>query len=434
MSISRESLANTWGAGIQYYLQYRKEIYVAPGSIRAIRSPRVLTFLLRLVDSADVKKVKGLETELALELGTKSCRISTYYGEVVFEVPLPKSLWGYIPATTVPRKRRLCLMLGYTTRMTPVYCHLDGNEIAPILFAGKTGAGKTEALKLIVWELADQNIPEDLQFVIYDPKGKFKLLERLPHLAMPILRTPQGGLLAGQWLVDQLHARMAGQQPNQPRYVFIIDEVIDLIQHNEELAAFVLGDLARLGREFAIHTIYATQRPDRKHLDKLTAANIGLRIVGRVPDPVEASVACGRGGTGVHLLQGAGDMLMLPSGDEAYRIQIALVPDAALEALPKMDAPPPMPELVDKVNPLSDFYVDPTVPFKPVELAVALTDVGIGKLKTALHLGQDRATELRQEWAMPTLQVLKELGYGICKEEEYVESIKGPNNSQNTDN
>jgi S-DNA-T family DNA segregation ATPase FtsK/SpoIIIE len=178
----------------------------------------------------------------------------------------------------------------------------------------------------MVWQLALQNDPEDLKFILFDPKrDKFSVFSRLPHLIMPVLHTARRSFSALGWLMKELDRRLK-EEESTPAIVFVVDELIELMRVDERIAGGALGRLAQLGRERGIHLILATQRPDRRYMDRLAAANLGLRLVGRVADAVEANVACGIGGTGAHKLCDAGDFLGIVSGS-VQRIAIALVSD-----------------------------------------------------------------------------------------------------------
>jgi len=202
---------------------------------------------------------------------------------------------------------------------------------------------------------------------------------------------------------------------SHPSIIFVVDELIEMLRVDETIAGGSLGRLAQLGRERGIHLILATQRPDRKYMDRLAAANLGLRLVGHVADAVEANVACGVGGTGAQKLCGAGDFLGIVSGS-VQRLAIALVSNKDLEKLPATEGPPKMPYVkeVDLSRMIGEGGKDEVI-FSHHEYAMALTGIGIGRLKQRLKIGQPRATRLRQDWAEPVLAEVDKLGYVVGK-------------------
>lgn len=413
---TRRQLVDSWARSVTYSLEHDNDIPIQRvKGIQVIGGPRLLTFSLSLQSPKDLKKILGLEEELALRMGADSCRVSRYLGQIVVEVPLPRSLWSTLDASSLTLGKGLWLSLGKTSRGTPVKCKLDTPCIAPVLVAGRTGSGKTEALRLIIWQLALQNDPEDLKFILFDPKrSRLGVFSRLPHLAMPVLQSSQQAFNALKWLMTELNRRLTSGETH-PNIIFVVDELIEMLGVGEQVTGGALGRLSQLGRERGIHLILATQRPDRRHMDRLSAANLGLRLVGQVADAVEAQVACGVGGSGAHKLCGQGDFLGVVSGS-VQRLAIALVSDKDLAKLPATEEPPKMPHIKD-VD-LEGMVGEPRVngkEFTHAEYATALTGSGISKLKQLLRIGQPRATRLRQVWAEPVLDELDKLGYSVGK-------------------
>ena len=413
---TRRQLADAWARSVTYSLENDNEIPIQRvKGVKVIGSPRLLTFVISLKSPKDLSATLKLEEEMALRMGAVSCRISRQCGEVVIEAPLPKSLWNTLNAKSLTLGKGLWMSLGKTSRGTPVRCKLDTPCIAPVLVAGRTGSGKTETLRLMIWQLALQNDPEDLKFILFDPKrSRFAAFSRLPHLAMPVLHSSRQSFSALRWLMVEMNRRLKSGETH-PNIIFIVDELIEMLRVDESIAGGSLGRLAQLGRERGIHLILATQRPDRRYMDRLSAANLGLRLVGQVADPTEANVACGVGGSGAHKLCGAGDFLGVVSGS-IQRIAIALVSDEDLRKLPSMEEPPKMPHIgeVDLAGMIDEQCKNGSV-FTPAEYAASLSGVGISKLKQMLRIGQPRATRLRQSWALPVLSELEKLGYTVGK-------------------
>jgi len=430
---AKQELVQRWGALLCHYLENEKEVllqradYWSPPVVEAFASFRLVSFGVILHKVEDLTAVLRCADEVAMYLDARACRAFRHYGQVVFELPLPQQLVTSLAADQLRLAQGLSVHLGYTPRMTPVSFRIDGPNIAPILLAGKTGAGKTEALRTILWVLFQQNTPEQMQVVVYDPKSKFKMLENSAHLALPVLHDYRDCVVAMGWLLGQLHEREKlgpEEAAAMPRLIFAVDELIDLMVPDvEKLVVDGLGTLARLGREFGIHMILGTQRPDRKYMDRLSAANIGLRLVGRVSDTTEATAACGTGGTHAEDLEGGGDMLAILGGS-ITRMQVAMVAEGGWDQLLCADTPPVMPQ---QQRQLMQYLkggggqitqVPAMAPFVPTEIAHSLTDVGIRRLMQRCHMGQDRATVLRKDWGLEILEALKGLGYKVVRQED----------------
>ena len=425
-AFTRKDLAQKWGTRLVWYLENKREIllarkgYGAPPEIRPTGSCRLMTFAVKLKDSADQKKVFGMEEEIALELGARLCTIRRHYGEILFVLPLPPYLWTFIDSDKLPIRDGTWVCAGYAADMQPVFMDIAGNSICPMLVAGRTGSGKTEFLKLVVSTIVQQQTPDQLKLIIQDPKFKFEAIQYLPHLQMPILRTRQESAIGIGWALREMNIRLNDKLRRRQRIVLIFDELIDVIGNDVNSdVSLGLGELARLGREMNINIIFASQRPDRNFLDALTAANIGIRVVGKVTDAPEATVACGMGGTPARNLEGKGDMITVLHGEVLTRFQSGMVSERRFAGLPRMETLPEMPDNVgsileemgmragtsSKIIQVPEFTVD--------ELAMGLTGMGIVRLKQTLGMGQPRATRLRQEWALPLLDKLHSLGYTL---------------------
>ena len=428
--MNREALARVWGNKICKYLIDDKGVPIASKNwspqLRAIPSSYLITFSFKLAKPRDLNRVLRMGDELALFLGARNCRLVRHYGNVLAEFPMPARMWHHIDATTLKRAGGMTVSLGMTTLQTPVTCRVNSDSIAPILVTGRAGAGKTETIRLILWQLMTQNAPtleqdpiNAVNLLIFDPKGKFRAIDRSPHLVYPICRTREQGVQALGWLLKQLHERVETGIVH-PKVIFAIDELI-ILMGDDDLIGDGVGRLAALGREYGIHLIMGTQRPDRKHMDRLTAANIGLRLVGKSADTTESRVACGMGGCNAHLLNGCGDFLAVVKG-MTHRLQVGLVPEQTIAELPLVDEPPEVPEGVYDLRVMLGLRTVEQreierAPYSPEEIALALTNVGIGQLKRALGMGQPRATRLRNMWAKPIMDKLDQLGYRIARKE-----------------
>lgn len=409
----RKELARRWMYQLSNSLVQTHEVLL-DRPVRALLGPRVATFCTGLYTSRDLGKTLGLGEELALELGAESCRISRSYGDIVFEIPFPRGLRNSLGVESIEQKGDMWLSLGLSTHLQRVSCNICSPSVAPILVAGRTGAGKTEALKLMLWELATNNSPEDIRFVVYDPKYKFEAFANSTHLALPILRNKDDLHLGMVWLLQELNRRMEHNY-SSPVILLLIDELLEIVSYDEEAIDAGLGRLASIGRELKMLQVVATQRPDTKSLGVVGSANIGFRLVGRVSNTTEATMATGIGGTGAHLLGNRGDMLAV-QGSDVHRLQTALLTPDKLDSLGKGE----LNISLDRYDPgelyslagLDSIELKPE--FTPEEVAIGLTDIGILKLRERLHMGQNRATRLR-EFSKGIIEELGKLGREIVE-------------------
>jgi len=399
-SSSRKQIAHRWGNMLGRELTQTYEIGVHT-PIRFVLAPRLVVYIVRLQDTRSLDKVLKLGEKLAMLMGAESCRVSRRRGDITFEVSLPKNEWRYINYSHIKEqvKSGMWLTLGVSTTGMPVYCKVTSPRIAPILVAGRTGAGKTEVIKLAIHELLEHNSPDKLKMVVYDPKYKLEQFHRAPHMLMPPLVDTQDTLDGLAWLMYQMNGRMASRDFPY-RIVMVVDELLKMMSIDEKAIGATLGELASVGRECGIHMILATQRPDRKHMGAIGKANIGFRLVGETSNTTEATLAAGIGGSGANLLQGRGDFIAALD-DSLVRLQAAMIDNVVPYTgdLPLM--PKSVGSLVDALSSESQYT--------PQQVAAGMT-MGIMKLKSHLSIGQDRATRIRQ-YAVDIVEELGELGY-----------------------
>jgi S-DNA-T family DNA segregation ATPase FtsK/SpoIIIE len=180
------------------------------------------------------------------------------------------------------------------------------------LIAGTTGSGKTNVQRLIVYDLALQNAPADVQFLLIDTRKRgsgWAPFAGLPHLAHPIITDDVTAARALGWATAEIDRR-AAERRNTPRVFIGIDEAQALLEQEALIRPIV--DIAGTGREFGVHLIAATQNPTAKQLGDITLKrNLSARLVGKVDGATAAHVATGQEGTEAHKLTGAGDMLLV---------------------------------------------------------------------------------------------------------------------------
>jgi len=276
-------------------------------------TPRWVQFMVE--PSANVKssRVESLSREIAEALGATSARITTQGNAVRIEVPrsdpqplclLP--LLARIPPSRIPFGTAT---LGLADDGAPLLVRLPSPEVAHVLVAGVTGAGKTALLQTIVMSLSLTTHRRQLQFVLIDPKGRsFEPLAGLPHLLRPIVTEPDQAVQALGDLVNLMEQRDRSRVTD-PRVIVAIDELADLVQTGGPAILEGLGRLVQRGREAGIHVIGATQNTSSSILGPLVKANFPVRLVGRVVSAEDARVAAGVGGTGAEKLTGRGDFV-----------------------------------------------------------------------------------------------------------------------------
>ncbi|MBI2673986.1 MAG: DNA translocase FtsK 4TM domain-containing protein [Candidatus Zambryskibacteria bacterium] len=335
--------------------------------------PSVTRYALKPAEGVKLSKILSLQNNLELALAAHPVRI---------EAPIPgKSLVGI----EVPNTLKSIIGLGslisdeqYSRSNLPLLISL-GRDISGhshfanlarmphLLLAGATGAGKSVTIHAIVTSLLFRNPPENLKFIMIDPKRvELTMYNNIPHLLTPVITDPKKAILALKWVakemerrydmleknkvrdIDSYHQNTKNDEP-MPFIVIIIDELADLMQsYPRELEAAVVR-LAQMSRAVGIHLILSTQRPSVNIITGLIKANIPARIALQVSSQIDSRTILDT--SGAEKLLGSGDMLFL-SGEmsKPLRIQSAYISEKEVKAVTKYLADTYADELQDEIN------------------------------------------------------------------------------------
>jgi S-DNA-T family DNA segregation ATPase FtsK/SpoIIIE len=311
-------------------------------------TPRWIRFQVLPMIDTKISKIKGLNEELAAALNAPNCRVSRRGAAVNIEVPRDDPM----PVQLLPLYRQIdeaegsippvTAVLGLAEDGAPLLIRLPSPDVAHILVAGTTGAGKTVLMQTMILSLAMANPAPSpfqegevagggLRLVLVDPKGyAFGVFQGLPHLARDVIRETDEAVETFQSLVHLMERQgdqagtargngngsvLSGQPRAIPvRVVVVIDELADLLMLGGKEIQWALTRLTQRGREAGIHIIAATQKPSAEVLGPLIKANFPVRLVGRVTCASDARTAAGWSGTGAERLMGRGDFLAVAEG------------------------------------------------------------------------------------------------------------------------
>ena len=302
-----------------------------------------------------VSKIANLADDLALALAAKSVRVQApipgtpYVG---IEVPNTQkvlvSLRDVMESAEYRRiKSPLRVGLGQDVAGNAVVADLA--KMPHLLVAGATGSGKSVCVNAIIACLLLQNPPDQLRFVMVDPKRvELTGYNGIPHLAVPVVVDMDKVVGTLQWALREMERRyqMFAQigsrniisynqavealgQPALPYIVIIIDELADLMMTAPEDTEKGLARLAQMARATGMHMIIATQRPSVDVVTGLIKANFPARIAFAVSSSIDSRVVLDT--VGAERLLGAGDMLFQkPDAPSPMRMQGCYVSDDEL--------------------------------------------------------------------------------------------------------
>lgn len=335
--------------------------------------PTVTRYALKPAEGVRVAKIAGLQSDLELALSASPIRI---------EAPIPgKALVGI----EVPNISKATIGLAsllkspeYTDSPKPLQVALGRDitgkahfaDIAKMphgLIAGTTGSGKSVTIHTMVTSLLFRNSPEQLRFIMVDPKRvELTLYNDIPHLLTPVITDAKKAILALKWAIKEMERRYDVLQAEKvrdigsyhsniynpakekfekdgepaededtlpeplPYIVIVMDELADLMQaYPRELEAAIVR-LAQMSRAVGIHLILATQRPSVNVITGTIKANIPTRLALQVASQIDSRTILDQ--VGAEKLLGQGDTLFL-SGElsKPIRIQSAYISEEELK-------------------------------------------------------------------------------------------------------
>lgn len=350
-------------------------------SIEATVGPTVTLYEIRPDTGVKIAKIRGLVDDLALSLAANGVRIiapipgkGTVGIEVANKEAQTVSMRTIIQSKAYQNsKYKLPVALG-STISNEVYI-ADLAKMPHLLVAGATGQGKSVGLNAIVTSLLYSKRPEELKFVMVDPKRvEFSLyskiekyyLAKIPDSPQPIITDMKNVVATLSSLCVEMDERYmllekafvrqvteyndkfkAGKlDPKEghrfmPYIVVIIDEFADLIMTAGKDVELPIARLAQLARAIGIHVIIATQRPSTNVITGMIKANFPVRIAFKVSSGVDSKTILDA--TGAQQLIGRGDMLISNNG-EMTRVQCAFVDTPEVEEVCDYIARQPYPQ------------------------------------------------------------------------------------------
>jgi DNA segregation ATPase FtsK/SpoIIIE, S-DNA-T family len=314
--------------------------------------PTVTQYALKPPVGVKLSRIVALQNDLALALAAHPIRI---------EAPIPgKSLVGIeVPNQTIGRVclRELLESKEFKHRKSsfsvPLGKDITGAtqmlmvERAPhMLVAGATGSGKSVCLNDIIISLLYQNGPDDLKFIMVDPKRvELSVYAGIPHLLIPPIVKSDEAINALKWAVREMERRLdhlskfgakdidsynAKSKERMPRIIVVIDELADLMSQSKRDVEAVIVRIAQMARAAGIHLVLATQRPSVDVITGTIKANIPTRLAFAVASQVDSKTILDVGGA--EKLLGRGDMLMsTPELSKPKRAQGAYVAESEIE-------------------------------------------------------------------------------------------------------
>lgn len=315
-----------------------------------VKGTTVTLYKFRPQIGVRVSKIRNIKDELAAALGVQSVRVVAPLadGSVGIEIPVKERDIVNFESCIDSEEYRSTTMalpccLGQTTANSVFMADLA--EMPHLLVAGATGQGKSVGLNVILMSLMHKLTPDELKFVLIDPKQvEFSVYENFPDAYFANLggcesictdtETAEQTLGALCDVMEQRYSRLRdanvrnikeyNSQSNEkmPYIVVVIDEYGDLIMTAGRQVEKSICRIAQKARAVGIHMIISTQRPSATIVTGNIKANFPVRIAFRTTTGMDSRVVLDR--IGAEKLTGRGDMLY-SSGVDITRVQCAYV-------------------------------------------------------------------------------------------------------------
>ena len=338
---------------------------------------------------------------------------------------------------------------------------LDLGEMPHLLIAGTTGSGKSVSLNTIIVSLLYQLKPEELKFVIIDPKkvemSLYKGLQehyllKFDGIDESIITKKDNAILALRSLEKEMDSRydlLANEGKRNiseynesmkkkgndlmPYIVLVVDELADLMMYSPRDVEAPIARLAQLARAVGIHLVIATQRPSVDVITGVIKANFAARIAFQVASKIDSRTIIDA--VGADKLIGKGDMLyQKPGSSSPVRLHGAFITLKEIEDVVGYISQQPKPtELIletvkdtsSVLNSNEDGLNDELLN-KAIEIIVVSKQASISLLQRRLSIGYSRAARLIDE--MERLQIVGPFSGSKAREilvdESYLETIK----------
>ncbi|MEX0608760.1 MAG: DNA translocase FtsK [Balneolaceae bacterium] len=338
--------------------------------INAIVGPTVTLYELEPAPDVKISKIESYSNDLKMATASKGLRmLSPIPGKSAVGIEVPNSTRETVYIKQVINTKKFVetdfvLPVAFGKTIENEVFMIDLTKMPHLLIAGATGSGKSVGINTIITCLLYKCHPDNLKFVMIDPK-KIELslyrniqnhfLAMLPDAEEPIITDTTKALDTLNSLCKEMDERYdllkmamvrdiksynekfaTGELDEElghrhlPYIVVIIDELADLMMTAGKQIEEPIARLAQLARAIGIHLVVATQRPSVNVITGTIKANFPARIAYQVASKVDSRTILDVGGA--DQLVGMGDMLFT-NGSGMIRIQNAFVSTEEVEEI-----------------------------------------------------------------------------------------------------
>lgn len=340
-------------------------------AIEAVVGPTVTLYELQPAPDVKISKIESYANDLKMAMAARGLRIIAPIpgkSAVGIEVPNKNRETVYIRSLINTRKfveTKMALPVAFGRTIENEVFMVDLARLPHLLMAGATGSGKTVGINTIITCLLYKCHPDNLKFVMIDPKkielSLYRNIQRhylatIPQASEPIVTDTSEVLQVLTSVTLEMDNRYELLKMGQvrdisaynekfksgvlekelghrhlPYIVVVIDELADLMLTAGKQIEEPIARLAQLARAVGIHLVVATQRPSVNVITGTIKANFPARIAYQVASKIDSRTILDT--MGADQLVGRGDMLYNGGGAHMIRLQNAFVSTEEVERI-----------------------------------------------------------------------------------------------------
>jgi len=352
--------------------------------------PTVTRYALKPAEGVKLSRIVGLQNDLSLALAAHPIRIEAPIpGKSLVGIEIPNKSKSIVGLATMladekfqHSQKPLTVVLGRGISGKAIFGNLA--KMPHCLVAGTTGSGKSVTIHSMITSLLYRNGPDDLKFILIDPKRvELTLYNKIPHLLTPVITDAKKTILALKWAakemdrrydileaesvqnIESYHNNVFGKggkkmkknadgteseinADRMPYIVIMIDELADIMSSYPRELESAIVRLAQMSRAVGIHLVLSTQRPEVNVITGLIKANIPARVALKVSSQIDSRTILDAGGA--EKLLGAGDMLYSSGDAQPERLQSAYVSEDEVKKVVKYLADAYRDEILEEIT------------------------------------------------------------------------------------
>ena len=296
--------------------------------IKMTVSPRFTFFEIGLATEISVRKIYGIEEDIALRFYSSKVKIVPIPGKGTIGIEIPNIKFNLVSMKSILDTRKyqeatmeLPCAIGKT--ITNEVFMFDLTKAPHILIAGSTGQGKSVALNTMIMSLLYKKHPAEMKLVLMDPYGvEFGVYSQIANHFLATLPNESTIVSNSNKAVSTLNGLC--------KDVVVIDEYGDFIEEKGQDFETPIVQLAQYARAVGIHMIISTKRPTNDIITGAIKTNFPTRIAFRLPERIDSQVILDC--DGAEDLLGNGDMLFRAGKSiDCIRVQCAFVDTTEVE-------------------------------------------------------------------------------------------------------